>query len=41
MRGNYICAARSAGVFDVETVTAVDVLPPKGKRGYRLLPEPV
>ena len=39
--GNYICAARSAGVFDVETVTAVDVLPPKGKRGYRLLPEPV
>ena len=39
--GNYICAATSAGVFDVETVTAVDVLPPKGKRGYRLLPEPV
>ena len=40
--GNYICAARSAGVFDVETVTAVDVLAPaKGKRGYRLLPEPV
>ena len=29
--GNYICAATSAGVFDVETVTAVDVLPPKGK----------
>ena len=40
--GNYICAATSAGVFDMETVTAVDVLPPaKGKRGYRLLPEPV
>ena len=40
--GNYICGARSAGVFDVETVTAVDVLPPaKGKRVYRLLPEPV
>ena len=40
--GNYICAATSAGVFDVETVTAVDVLAPaKGKRGYRLLPEPV
>ena len=39
--GNYICAATSVGVFDVETVTAVDVLPPKGKRGYRLLPEPV
>ena len=32
--GNYICAATSAGVFDVETVTAVDVLAPKGKRGY-------
>ena len=32
--GNYICTATSAGVFDVETVTAVDVLPPKGKRGY-------
>ena len=39
--GNYICASTSAGVFDVETITAVDVLPPKGKRGYRLLPEPV
>ena len=39
--GNYICAATSAGVFDVETVTAVDVLLLKGKRGYRLLPEPV
>ena len=32
--GNYICAATSAGVFDVETVTAVDVLSPKGKQGY-------
>ena len=34
--GNYICAATIVGVFDVETVTAVDVLPPpnKGKKGY-------
>ena len=29
--GNYICAATSAGVFDVETVTYVEVKIPKGK----------
>ena len=30
--GNYICAATSAGVFDVETVTYVDIkIPAKGK----------
>lgn len=30
--GNYICAAISAGVFDVETITAVKVIKPaKGK----------
>ena len=39
--GNYICAATSAGVFYVETVTTIDVLPPRGKQGYRLLPEPL
>ena len=34
--GNYICAATIAGVFDVETVTTIDVLPSKGKQGFRL-----
>ena len=29
--GNYICTATSAGVFDVETVTYVEVNLPKGK----------
>ena len=33
-RGNYICVATSAGVFDVETVTYVDLR--KGKLGYVL-----
>ena len=28
--GNYICTATSAGVFDVETVTYVEVKTPKG-----------
>ena len=37
--GNYICAATIAGVFDVETVTTIDVLPSKGKQGFRLLRE--
>ena len=38
--GNYICAATIAGVFDVETVTTIDVLPSKqGKQGIRLLRE--
>ena len=32
--GNYICAARSAGFFTVETVTSVEVLLPKGKQGW-------
>ena len=27
--GNYICAATIAGVFNVETVTTIDVLPSK------------
>ena len=36
--GNYICAATIAGVFDVETVTTIDVLPwARGKQGFRLL----
>ena len=36
--GNYICAATIARVFDVETVTTIDVLPlAKGKQGLRLL----
>ena len=29
--GNYICTATSAGVFDVETVTYVEVKIPRGK----------
>ena len=29
--GNYICAATSAGVFDIETVTNVEVIKPRGK----------
>ena len=29
--GNYMCVATSAGVFDVETVTSVDVNIPKGR----------
>ena len=38
--GNYICAATIAGVFDVETVTTIDVLPwARGKQGFRLLRE--
>ena len=37
--GNYICAATIAGVFDVETITTIDVLPSKGKQGFRLLQE--
>ena len=38
--GNYICAATIAGVFDVETVTTIDVLLwAKGKQGFRSLRE--
>ena len=29
--GNYICVATSAGVFDVETITDIDVKPPRGR----------
>ena len=29
--GHYICIATSAGVFDVETLTHVQVLPPRGQ----------
>ena len=29
--GHYICTATSAGVFDVETLTHVQVLPPRGQ----------
>ena len=29
--GNYMCVATSAGVFDVETVSSVDVNIPKGR----------
>ena len=39
--GYYICAATIAGVFDVESVTTIDVLLPKDKLGCRLSPEPV
>ena len=35
--GIYICAATIAKVFNVETVTTIDVLPSKGKQGLRLL----
>ena len=37
--GIYICAATIAGVFDVETVTTIDVLPSKGKQGFCVLRE--
>ena len=32
--GNYICAARSAGFFTVETATSVELLLPKGKQRF-------
>ena len=37
--GNYICAARSAGFFTVETVTSVVLLLPKGNQRFFLLLE--
>ena len=37
--GNYICAATIAGVFDVETITTIDVLSSKGKQGFCVLRE--
>ena len=33
--GNYICIATSAGVFDVERVTYVELQEPKGKLSYQ------
>ena len=33
--GNYICVATSAGVFDVERVTYVEIQEPKGKLSYQ------
>jgi len=29
--GNYICVATSAGVFDIETISDVEVRKPRGK----------
>ena len=37
--GIYICAATIARVFDVETVTTIDVLLSKGKQGFCVLRE--
>ena len=30
--GNYICVATSAGVFDVEAISSVEVRKPRGRR---------